>query len=713
MGLPTTHEETPINGGLSELLEPRSIAIVGASAAPDKIGGKVLNFLCSHGYTGRLYLVNSRHATIAGKECHASVADLPEPVDLVVVCVPALEVLQVLEACSVRKVSFAVVLSSGFAEAGRDGAARQLDLANAASRGGVRLLGPNCLGVFSAWNNSVVSFSSAFSAGSILPGPVGIVAQSGALAASILTYVREAELGVGNWITTGNEADITWLEVAEALVQDDRTRIIVVYAETLRDGERLLRLGRSAANRGKHIVLMRAGRSAASQEAILSHTGSLASSNLMAEGVLRQARVVELNEPRHLPQIATLLLQGRSWNEGGIGVLTTSGGAGILFVDACASRALPIASLSAPTIEELRASLPDFASTKNPVDITASLIYRRGAMRRPLEAMIKAKEVGAIALILTLVTGSDAEAAANEIATLASQCTKPFIVIWLAGELAASAYSILRVAGVPVFADMTEAATALAQYRRTVGFNPPGIPYQPQSIELEPGVDILTESDAKQLLERYDVLVPEGRRVESSEEARRAAEELGGPLAVKSESRKVLHRAAHAALRLNVEGGAAIEAAWSEIRSVALVAGDSAGCNRVRIERMSSVSGFELLVGARRDSVLGSCIVVGQGGGNVEVADDVTSRLAPLAVDDAKEMLAELRAWPTILKSLRSQDSLERLARTLVSISYLIKDLGDRLSEMDVNPLLVQDDGSAIALDALIVLRSTTVGNDK
>ena len=704
------HRSPPRRGsGLEALLAPRSIAIVGASASREKIGGKVWHFVRSHGFEGRLHVVNARQPEIDGRSCHRSVSELPEAVDLAVVCVPAVEVAGVLRDCGKRGVKAAVVLSSGFAEAGEEGAVRQNELQAIARDAGLRLLGPNCLGVANARNKSVLSFSSAFSSGEFPPGAVSIVAQSGALAASILTFVREAGLGVGHWVTTGNEADVSWPEVAHWLLDDEHTRVIVVYAETLHDGRGLLSLGCKAAQRGKHIVMMRAGRSLASQEAILSHTGSLASSALLAEGVLRQARIIELAEPRQLPQIAGLLLQARPWQDGGVGVLTTSGGAGILFVDACVAHALPIASLTEPTVHGLKDALPAFASTRNPVDITAALIYQRGALRVPFEILSQDPQVAAVALILTLITGADADAAAAELASLAANCPKPVIVVWLAGDMASSAYAILRRGGVPVFADLTEAARALASQRKAASWVAPGSSYVPRPVD--PGdVDVLTETDSKNLLRRYGVPVPEGDRVEGIEQAKELARRLGGPVAIKSESPLVLHRAAKGGLRLNVVGAAAVTTACDEVMAAALAAGDPVGFKRLRVEAMTGAGGVELLVGGRRDPVLGACIVVGKGGSDAEAAEDVCARLAPLEAKDAKQMLTELRMWPALSRQLESPQALDRLAATLVSISHLIRDLDERLSEMDVNPLLVKPDGDAIALDALIVLRPHVPG---
>jgi succinyl-CoA synthetase beta subunit len=237
----------------------------------------------------------------------------------------------------------------------------------------------------------------------------------------------------------------------------------------------------------------------------------------------------------------------------------------------------------------------------------------------------------------------------------------------------------------------------------------PGTSYVPRL--LNPGAaDVLTETDSKNLLRQYGVQVPEGGRVEDVQQAKELAARLGGAVAIKSESRLVLHRAAKGGLRLNVVGAEAVARACDEVMAAALAAGDTIGFKRLRVEAMTRDGGLELLVGARRDPVLGSCIVVGKGGSDAEAAEDVCARLAPLEVNDAKQMLAELRMWPTLSRQLASPAALDRLAASLVSISHLIRDLGSRLSEMDVNPLLVKPDGDAIALDALIVLRSQKQG---
>lgn len=692
--------------GLQVLLHPRSIVVVGASATPSKVGGKLLLHARKAGFAGPLLAVNPGETRIGDIACYPNVEALPEPVDLAVICVPAAQLPEVLHSCGRRGVGSAIVLSSGFAETGSEGAARQEQLAIIARRYGIRLLGPNCLGLFSAWNRAVLSFSSVFEGQAPQPGSLSLVAQSGALAASILAYICDAGLGLGHWVTTGNEADVTWLEVAEALVEDPRCQLLVIYAETLHDGERLLRLGRRAALLEKPLLVMTAGRREESRQAILSHTGSLAASGLLTRGLLRQGRLVEVSEPSEIPQLAQLFLQRRPWRGGGVGILSTSGGAGILMVDSCAERGLPLARLREGTERRLAEVLPAFASRHNPVDITAALMYQPAALRAAAGILAEDPEVAALVLLLTLITGDQAEVLAEELASFVETSRKPVLIVWLAGGLAASGYSVLRRQGIPLFTSIGEAASALAQLRQISAPLPPrpAAP-APQRLALAPDGPLLTESDAKALLAGYGVASPPGACVTSFAAARREASRLGVAVAVKSESKALLHRASGGGLRLGVRGERALRKACREVAAAARAAGDLAPRQPMRIEAMVSARGMELLAGGRRDPVLGTCLVVGQGGSDVEAAADVAARLVPITEAEARDLLQELRCWPQLRDLLEGETALARLTAALVRISWLLRDLGPRLSEMDVNPLLVQPSGEVLALDALILLK--------
>ena len=689
--------------GIERLLHPKSVAIIGASADPAKVGGKVRLHALAFGFTGSVFLVTPGHERIGDIPCYPDVRDLPVPVDVAVVCLPAHRVIPAVAACGEAGVGTAVVLSAGFAETGAEGRRLQQELDDAAAEAGVRLLGPNCLGLLDVERALALSFSSTFE-GSLPPvGPLAVVAQSGALAASVLTMLREAEVGLRWWITTGNEADITWLEIAESLLAEADIRQLAIYAEGMHDGGRLLDLGARALALGKQVIVLSAGMSREAAGAVLSHSGSLGSPGVLVRGLMSQAGILEADDLPALVEASSVFRHGRAWSAGGVGILTTSGGAGIMLVDACARLRLPVAALQPSTRERLAAALPEFAATANPVDVTGAAMYRIGMLREPFRALAADPDTGAVAILLTLVTGETAVALAEDIVALARVSDKPVLVAWLAGDMARDAYAVLRAARIPLFFSVTACAGALAnlwryERRRRTGF---GSDRRRLASNPAPGLaGIVTETPAKDLLRTYGIPVPAGARVTGPSAAEAVAERLGYPLVVKSESPDLPHRARGGAVRLGIRDRDALCRAY---REVADVAGDPAA----RIERMAEEGGLELLVGGRVDPTLGPFVLLGLGGEAAELIDDVVARRAPIAPEEVAHMLDELSAGPRIRASLDDGCVASELYWAVAQISRLIGDLGPRLVELDVNPLLVpRSGGDVLALDALVILRS-------
>ena len=700
--------------GIERLLHPESVAIIGASADPGKVGGKVRRHALGFGFTGPVFLVTSGREQIDGIPCYTDVRSLPEAVDVAVVCLPAHRVIPAVAACGEAGVGTAVVLSAGFAETGAEGCRLQQELFAVAAAAGVRLLGPNCLGFLNVERALALSFSSAFE-GSLPPvGPLAVVTQSGALAASVLTMLREAELGLGWWITTGNEADITWLEIAEALLAQDGIDQVAIYAEGMHDGRRLLDLGARALAFGKQVILLRAGTSRESAGAVLSHSGSLGSPAVLVRGLMSQAGILEVSDLPALVESSSVFRHSRSWCVGGVGILTTSGGAGIMLVDACARLRLPVAALRPDTRERLAAALPEFAATANPVDVTGAAMYRLGMLREPFRALAADPDTGAVAILLTLVTGETAVALAEDIIELARASDKPVLVAWLAGDMARDAYAVLRAARIPLFFSVSACADALShlwRYERRrrihlgdeqpcvdldrVDGDRPRLPTDPAPRL----AGVVTETPAKELLRLYGIPVPDGMRVTSPSEAEVAAQGLGYPLVVKSESPNLPHRVRNGAVRLGIHDEAALRRAYREVTDVA---SDPAA----RIERMAEGGELELLVGGRVDPALGPFVLLGLGGQAAELIDDVVARRAPIDAEEVAHMLDELTAGRRIRALLDDGRGTEVLFQAVARISRLIADLGRRLVELDVNPLAVLRGGDVIALDALVILRS-------
>ena len=687
--------------GIERLLHPESVAIIGASPNPGKIGGKVGRNALAFGFPGQVFLVNPNYERIGSTPCYPDMGVLPAQVDVAVVCLPGDAVIPAVTACGEAGVGAVVVLSAGFAETGTKGSRMQQELVGVAAATGMRVLGPNCLGLLNVKRALALSFSSVFEARLPPPGPLAVVAQSGALAASLLTMIREAELGLGWWVTTGNEADINWLEVAEALLAEDDVRQLAIYAEGMHDGGRLLDLGARALDLGKQVILLSAGTSQEAADAVQSHSGSLASPAVLIRGLMTQGGILEAEDLPALVEASLVFRHGRNWHGGSVGILTTSGGAGIMLVDACAMRRLPVAVLRADTRRRLATALPEFAATANPVDVTGAAMYCLGMLREPFRAVVEDPNVGAVTILLTLVTGETAVALAKDIVDLARATDKPVLVAWLAGDMAQDAYAVLRAAHIPLFFSLRACAGALEkiwryEYRRREAYR-----HNLALSATDPAqgfAGVVTETPAKKLLHRYGIRVPAGTRARSLRAAEGAATHLGYPLVVKSEAPNLLHRTQVGAVRLGLQSKAALRRVCREIS-------DLAGDPTMRIEHMVKAEGLEFLVGGRFDPALGPFVLLGLGGRSAELINDIVARRAPITPQEVERMIDELHAGLRIRAWLDEGPASVALCQAVAQISCLIADIGPRLAELDVNPLLVSSDGDVIALDALLILQ--------
>jgi acyl-CoA synthetase (NDP forming) len=693
-------------------LRPRRIAVFGASSDTSKVGGKVIRHLLKHGFRGEILPINPRHDVVQSLPAwnalpaHASA-------DVAIICLPAGQVAPALEQCVHARVGAAVVLSAGFGEAGEAGRTLQTGLQAITAGTRTRLLGPNCLGFASLRERAIGSFSSVFDTTLPRPGTLAIVAQSGAIGASMLATIREEGLGLGWWVTTGNEADLSWLEIAELLIEEPGVEHLMVYAESIRNASRLLALGARAAMLQKPIIVVRPGNSNLAQAAAMSHTGVMANNALLAHGVSRQAGLLEVRDLPEMIGAHRALLASRPWRGAGIGVISTSGGLGIMLVDACAEGQLPIAELSDATRAEVKRLLPAFAGTANPVDVTGASMYDREVMIRVFEEVERDPNVGAIVLALTFVTGNAAALLAADIARAVRVSAKPTMVVWLAGEMASEGYRILREANVPLYHSVTGAASALSVlFRDACNRRRLRLLSQTKTIggakrrAIVPRTacgPVVTETPAKRLLASYGVAVTKGERVDSAAEAVGVARRLGYPIVVKSESESFLHRFKRGGVVLDVNNEDELRAAYRSVTNAARVSGAS-DVSRCRVETMVSAKGLEFIVGGRGDAAFGPCVVLGLGGNNAELINDTVARRSPVTRHDAEEMIDELRSGRAVRAWLEQHGQVDALAQAVVRLSELLSDLGQELVEMDVNPLLVPAAGDPVALDALLIL---------
>ena len=703
---------------LNALFDPAAVAVVGASPETSKPGGRCLAMLQKYGYRGSLYPINPRYASIGGVPCYPDLASLPSAVDLVVLLVPASSVAGYLRAAAQAGARAAIVCSSGFAEAGASGVELQRELVDTARNAEMAVLGPNCLGLIDLEHRLVASFSTALeSEQAVRPGPIAFVSQSGAMGIAVFTVAQAEGIAVGKFISTGNEAVLDFTDFLQHLTGDDSVALILGYVEGVRDGRRFIDAARRARTAGKAVALLKVGRSAAGERAAQSHTGALAGSAQIYQAAFRRAGVLAVNDIRSLLDIAVGV--PARWPARGrrVGIVSMSGGAGVMMADACSDHGLEVTPLSAATQAALRNVLPAFVGMNNPVDY--------GPVYGSLEAIEKCVECVAadagIDQVLVFIGLSPGLAGSIEqrLAGVQERSAKPLIVAWLGGPRAGIAR--LRELGVAAY-DEPARAVAAASYRVFFGESLPGPEFEvaprPSAraastqrvlrAHVDAGRARLSEREVKQIIAGYGIPVGAEVLATTSSEAAAAGARFGKPLAVKAESPDLLHKSDAGAVELEV----APERAAAAFDAVVDAAAKAVGRDQVRgalIQPMAE-RGIEMLAGLRYDAQFGPTVTVGMGGMASEVMADAVTELAPVDLQLATDMIGRLRGAP-LLRAFRGAcaHDADALAKVLVALSGFAVDAGALLAELDLNPVVVHvEGGGCTVVDGAAVLGHVT-----
>ena len=706
--------------GLESFFTPRAVAVIGASDR-DGLLGRPLRYLTEYGYGGTVYPVNPRHSQLRGLPCFPSVAELPGPADLALLQVPAATAVDVVAECGRAGIGAAIVLASGFAEVGPDGRRLQDRLQQVARSSGVRVVGPNCQGVLYAPRRLAATFTAgaedAFGSGQ--GSGLAYVGQSGAVGGSVLDLARERRQPLTAWVSTGNQADVDLTEAASHLLRDDAVQVCMCYLEELGDGSGYESLARLAAERDKRLVVLRAGSSDAGRRAVASHTGAMVRPSRAFELVSRRWGAVLVDDVDEMLDTAIALRVGRDFGSGRVGVVTTSGGAGILFTDHCARNGLSVPELTAATQRRLSPVVPDFGAVGNPVDVTAQLFNRADQDFGGICEIVAADPgVDVIGVVLTMVTGHSARVLARDLTAAAERLAKPVAVAWLASEeQTAAERATLRAAGLNVFSSVGDLARTL---RRLVEARPATqARTAPQVAEVADGSrprfdhgrvrdllagdltgEAVTDADRMAALDEMGIGRPRMIVATSAGEAAAAAASIGGRLALKVSS-EVPHKTDVGGVRLGVDPADAARV-YGEL---AAVAGRATGrpTPGVTVQAMAP-PGVELIVGVTADGTFAPVLTVGFGGTATELYGDVVSELAPVRAEQARAMLGQLRGWP-LLAGYRggTPGDVEAAVRAIVAVGEAAAALADVLIEFEINPLIVGPaGGGATAVDLLV-----------
>ncbi len=692
---------------LRTLFAPRSVAVIGASSNLRRFGGIPIRLLLEYGFEGPVYPVNPNQEEIGGLPCYPDVASLPETPEFALFCTPRDRTPEALRQCAERGVGAAVIMTSGFAETGEEGAALQEEMVAIARSSGMVLLGPNCMGVIHVRSRLMATFTISIREDDPLrPGSVAIITQSGALGACMLTGFQETGTGISALVSLGNESDVDFADCIEYFLDDPDTRVICGYMESVRGGARLRAAAARALEVGKPILLLKAGSTEAGARAAMSHTAALTTPHSVFEAFTRQYGVLTCESFDELIDTAEFLGKTKPLLGNRLGVLSFSGGAGSLAADLASKSGFTLPALNEDTQGKLKETLSEYAAVGNPVDLVSLMVSR--PEDKPLQkaggAVLHDPAIDAVCLIMGVYHHVGAQVAEN-FRELFRKSPLPIACVWVTGPQ--SEIRALRREGVPVFEDYTRAILALKSLLRLSDATARSRKERilPDEARRESARKLIAEAAPSRegmlpietcnaLLDLYEIPRADNAIAETAEAALSAWKNLGGPVVLKVISEKLVHKTEAGGVAVGLDTEAEIREAAGRMLSLAPDA-------RVLVQKMVT-GGVELLAGISRDPAFGPCVSAGLGGVLVEVVEDVARRLPPFEAHEAGGMLQGLRA-AKVLEGVRGSPAVDvhTAAAALARISEMAAELEGEIAELDINPLIATPD-EAVAVDVRI-----------
>lgn len=681
-------------------LEPKSVALIGASAEEKKLGHYILKNLLD-GFRGEVFPVNPKHDEMMGKKCFHAVSDIRGAVDMAVIVTPAATVAALAEECGKKKVKTLVVISAGFGELGNDeGRAREKQLKDIAEKYGMSVVGPNCLGVL----RPSIGLNASFADTPKTAGDIALISQSGAMAVALLDEAAGKKLGFSVIVSIGNKADLAESDFLEVCEKDPKTKVIGLYLESVKDGPRFMETAKRVGKK-KPVILIKAGMSARGARAVSSHTGALAGSGAALEAACRASGIRLASTTQEFLAMLASLRASASLATRNIAVITNAGGPGVLATDAVQRAGLELAELEKRTVERLKKALPEAASTANPVDVLGDALADRYA--EALDALADDGEVDGIVCLLTpqVMTPCD-EIAKAVIATRRTHPLLPITTAFMGGEHVESARALLRESGIPSFGTPEEAVRAMSMLR-PMNEEPAvkkgdGDAKRASAAAKLLKKGLLSEKATDELFRLYKLPMPEQAVARSADEAAKIAEQIGYPVIAKVSSPGILHKTDVGGVRTNLKNSDDVKKAYAEILKNCAKNMPAATISGVLIQQFLPV-GTEFIIGALRDPTFGPLVMAGLGGIYTELFRDTRFAVAPVSVEEAYEMLTGLKSWK-LLTGMRGKAPLDidALAAAVQGISTLIADC-PQITEIDLNPVLVREKGLMVA-DAKVVI---------
>jgi acetyl coenzyme A synthetase (ADP forming)-like protein len=696
---------------LEEFFKPTSIAIIGASREPGKVGHEILRNILESGFKGKVFPINPKAEEIFGLKCYPSVLNVPREIDLGVIVVPATIVPMVVEEAGKKGIKALIIISAGFREAGGEGTKLEDEIVKICEKHRIRILGPNCLGV----TDTYTPLNTSFAPNMPPKGRIALVSQSGALGAAILDWILDQRIGFSKFVSLGNKADLDETDIISALADDEETSIILLYLEGVKRGNEFIKVAQEV-TRKKPIVILKSGITAAGARAASSHTGTMAGSDSAFDTAFRKAGVIRVETAEELFDLAEVFSTQPIPDGPNAAIITNAGGPGILAADACEKYGLKTAPMSSEIVEKLRGKLPPASAFFNPVDVLGDASAER--YRFAAETVLGSGDVDVSLIILTPQAMTEPLSIAKAIIGLKQAFKdKPLVTSFMGGRAVVKAVEELEESGIPNY-EFPERAirslSALVKYcdylkRSPVEVTPRfRVNYAKASsifekVRSERRVT-LTGAEAAEVANSYGIPTPLTLLATTAEEAVLSANRIGYPVVLKIESPRIHHKTDIGGVKLNVSSEEDARRTFYELVGRAHIFYPKATVLGVNVQKMVS-PGREMIIGINRDITFGPLIMFGLGGIYVNFLKDVAFGLAPLTERDAVEMIKQTKAY-TLLRGVRGEavSDIDSIVDVLLRISQLVTDFSE-INELDINPLIAYEEGKGcLALDVKITI---------
>ncbi|CCO23570.1 acetate--CoA ligase family protein [Maridesulfovibrio hydrothermalis] len=694
---------------MDSLFAPSSIAVIGASSVPDKIGNTILTNIISAGYKGRIYAVNPRGGNICGIDAFKNISEMGRSVDLAIIAIPRDAVVESFRELLETGVKSVIVITAGFKEVDQDGWLLEVELARLAESNGVNLLGPNCLGLI----NSASGVNASFATGNPLPGSTAFFSQSGALCVAVLDWAIGVGLGFSKFISLGNKAVLDEASMLEYLGNDPDTKVILGYVENVEDGRNFMKQAARVSMK-KPVIMMKAGTTAAGARAASSHTGAIAGSDQACDAAFKQSGVIRVERLDELFNLAKAFSLQELPLGPNLGIVTNAGGPGILAADACGESGMRMPTFSPSTIGDLQRMLPGYASVYNPVDLLGDA--DADSYGRAVRIVGHDPVVNSMLIIIAPSSRLDLKGVAQAVVSAVAEVKKPVFCCLMGRKDSEEAREIFASAGVPVYDFPKQAVRAMDSMHRYAVWKgrPPRTYRTPQydmdgareviDAALRSGRSDLVEFQVRDIVTAYGLPTPESDLARSGDEAVKIAEQLGFPVVLKIASPDISHKSDVDGVRVGLNTAAEVKAAFWEITAQTQRLRPDAYIAGCLVQQMASPGSREVVIGFRRDDQFGPLLMFGLGGVYVEILKDISFRLAPLSVEEAGDMVREIRSY-MLLKGVKGGEpvDLEAITDVLIRMSCLADDFPE-IYEAEFNPVLVSSDEALVADARLTVV---------